>query len=302
MSFFSEASGRAFGQTLSASTVSCASREDFFVSEASGLLVHHRCWPAASSPPKGHVLLLHGLGEYCARYAAAVAVLNASGFSVVSLDYVGHGRSEGHPRGYFRSMRDLASDVLQLAFVVRPPPPGVPRFLMGHSLGGLVALHVLQACMQLEGVADMPQPGPPFPGVPWSSGPGSEPGWGGWAGLVLSAPALVVDPDLDTALNRAAVTLLCGWLPKLVVDHLNPKDLCTDPAVVDQYVRDPLVAHEGVRARVGMEIMRGQANVRAFAPTIILPVLLVHGELDKLCRIAGSEGLLATKACCAMLA
>ena len=65
-------------------------------------------WPVAS--PRGHVLLVHGLGEHAGRYGGVAAWLNARGFAVRAYDQVGHGASEG-PRGGMATATQLLDHI-----------------------------------------------------------------------------------------------------------------------------------------------------------------------------------------------
>lgn len=59
-----------------------------------------------------------------------------------ALDHQGHGQSEGD-RCYFERFAHLAEDVVQLVTAVkREALAGKPVYLLGHSMGALVALHV----------------------------------------------------------------------------------------------------------------------------------------------------------------
>ena len=234
----------------------------FFRSPSSGLLVHHRTW-APAGPPRAVIYLLHGLFEHVSRYSHVGEAWAAAGFLVHGLDHQGHGQSEGDG-GYFTSFASLVQDALHLAQEVHPAPAGVPRFLFGHSMGGLVALHTAHAAPR-----------------------------GFFRGLLLSAPALHPDKQTDTPFNRLMAGLLGSTLPKLEVAPLPKTHLCSDRSVLAQYERDPLVFHGSLRARVGAEFLVAMPAAQAFAPTLDLPLLVVHGEEDQLCHIDGSRALLA---------
>jgi len=115
---------------------------------------------------------------------------------------------------------------------------------------------------------------------------------GFFEGLILSAPALVGDPATDTAFNRFMAGLLSNTFPKLEVAKLPLTHLCTDSSVVSQYVRDPLVFHGALRARVGAELIRAMPEAVSLSRFLSLPLLVVHGEEDKLCDISGSKSLM----------
>jgi acylglycerol lipase len=232
----------------------------FFRSSTTHLLVRYRTWQQQRTHTRGIVYILHGFAEYSGRYEHVASLLTSLGFDVVALDHQGHGESEGD-RAHIGEFKDYVSDVLQLVRTVCPAPEGVPRFLLGHSMGGLIALHTAHASQAL------------------------------WSGLILSGPGLVFDPAVDTPVNRFLARALASLLPKLEVQTLNTATLCTDPVVVRQYERDPLVYHGALRVRMGNETIKAVEEVRTWAGELTLPLLIVHGEKDVLCNPAGSTWL-----------
>jgi hypothetical protein len=106
-----------------------------------GLYIHFRRWiPMANIhplPPKGIVVIVHGLGEHCARYDHVSRALNAAGFVVYSLDHQGHGRSEGD-RLHLNSFQDYVNDVMAVVNIAKTENPLIAKktFLLGHSMGG----------------------------------------------------------------------------------------------------------------------------------------------------------------------
>ena len=88
--------------------------------------------------PRGIVVLLHSLGEHGGRYEAAAEKLSSAGYAVYRFDFRGHGRSDG-PRGDVQSFQDYLIDVDAAVEHARKAFPALPLFLIGHSMGGLVA-------------------------------------------------------------------------------------------------------------------------------------------------------------------
>lgn len=236
----------------------------YFRSPTTGLLLARRTH-AAVGAERGVIYLLHGYGEHQNRYEAAARVFTQAGWRVETLDHQGHGQSEGD-RAFFEKFEHLATDAWHWADkVVAPPAPGGARVLLGHSMGGLCALHV----------AHIAQPG--F-----------------FDAVVLSGPGLVFDPAIDTPLNRFLAKVLSGLLPKLPVQALRTETLCSDPLVVRQYERDPLNYHGWLRVRVGRQMQVAVEQARSWAGQLAGvhgPLGLFHGEDDELCGIAGSRWL-----------
>lgn len=88
--------------------------------------------------PRALVLLLHSLGEHSGCYEAMAARLKAAGYGVLRFDFRGHGRSDG-PRGDVQDFQDYLRDTDTVVEHARRVFPGLPLFLLGHSMGALVA-------------------------------------------------------------------------------------------------------------------------------------------------------------------
>jgi alpha-beta hydrolase superfamily lysophospholipase len=179
-----------------------------------GLALHLRMWPAAD-PPRGVVVLVHGLGEHIDRYDHVARRLNGLGFAVVGYDHRGHGRSPG-ARGGMPCDDALCADLGRVLYAVRESFPG-PLVLLGHSLGGLIAGRF---------VAEGLQPAP----ARW---------WRPVDALVLSSPAL--DPGTN-AVQKLLLAVVAPMLPNLAVSNgLEVDWISRDAGVVKAYAADPLV-------------------------------------------------------------
>jgi alpha-beta hydrolase superfamily lysophospholipase len=141
---------------------------------------------------------------------------------------------------------------------------GVPVFLLGHSLGGLIVPYYL-----LDQQDDL-------------------------AGVVLSGPSVVV-PEGVSPLTILIGKVLSALAPKArLVGVVDPMGICGDPQVVEAYVDDPLVHIGRLTARLGVESLKAQQRVEAEAAQIALPVLIVQGGADRLVDPAGAQMLYDT--------
>lgn len=103
-----------------------------------GLIIRTKHWiPQGGEEPKGVVFVVHGYAEHAGRYNHVVEHLLDIGLEVYALDHQGHGRSEGE-KLYVREFDDFVDDVLQLVHSVKLKS-GQKRFLLGHSMGGLIS-------------------------------------------------------------------------------------------------------------------------------------------------------------------
>jgi alpha-beta hydrolase superfamily lysophospholipase len=103
---------------------------------AGGRLFYRRWLPGAT--PRGHVVLSHGFAEHSGRYHHVAAVLTDAALSVWAPDHRGHGHSEG-TRADIGTVSVAVADLGLFVDVVREQAPEGPLFLVGHSMGGLIA-------------------------------------------------------------------------------------------------------------------------------------------------------------------
>ena len=85
-------------------------------------------------------------------------------------------------------------------------------------------------------------------------------------------------------------------IPGVRVTPLDAHALSRDPAVVDAYARDPAVYHGKLKVRTGFELMGAMADARAAVPRLSAPILILHGDADRICLVDGSRALAADAA------
>jgi alpha-beta hydrolase superfamily lysophospholipase len=81
--------------------------------------------------------------------------------------------------------------------------------------------------------------------------------------------------------------LLRYLLPKLGMVALDPSGISRDPAVVADYLADPLVHNGKITTGLGIEMLDAMDEAIASAGDISLPVYIAHGQAD---TMAGPEG------------
>lgn len=207
---------------------------------------------------RGVVLLNHGLGEHSGRYGTVVDALVPAGWAVHGLDHRGHGRSGGR-RAHLRRYDDLLTDFDAFRRVVAAQHPGLPVFLLGHSMGGQIAL-----AYALDHQADL-------------------------AGLVLSAPALA-----NNSVPKAAVGLLrvVGRLaPTLRPAGIDTSKISKDPRVYAAYEADPLVHHGRPTLGLSTAIVGQFEVLPERSRALRLPVLVQQGADDALVDPVGFRRL-----------
>ena len=116
------------------------SSEPFSFLSEGRVLRGERCLPAGD--PKAVIVFFHGLGAGYTAYSPEIAAMAKAGYLVYCFDYCGCMQSEGS------SMIDLGHPILDIkAFFSfldgEDIARGKPRFALGHSWGGYMALHSL---------------------------------------------------------------------------------------------------------------------------------------------------------------
>lgn len=213
-----------------------------------GLKLYRRSWCA--NRPAARIILVHGLGEHCARYDHVGEFLAAEGFSLHGYDQRGFGRSPGR-RGHCNRFGDYLSDLDLLIDAVAAEEPPLPTVLYGHSFGGLVVL--------AYGLAHPDK----------------------IAGIIASGPALGVGTPVPKWKSRLA-GVLDSVMPTLAMPAgLASADLARNPEVGRKYDADPLVEKK-VTVRYYQELVRAMADTNARASEFRVPLLLVQGSADRL--------------------
>ena len=111
--------------------------EDGFFKRLNGQNIYHRCWQP-DGPVNAAIVIVHGLAEHSGRYGNIVDRFVPLGYAVHAIDHVCHGKSDGTRayinrfRGFIRPLRTYINMVREIRF-------GRPLFLIGHSMGGLIA-------------------------------------------------------------------------------------------------------------------------------------------------------------------
>lgn len=216
---------------------------------ADGVPLYHAAWIADDA--RAVLLVSHGHGEHGGRYAELARHLAERGVTVHAIDHRGHGRSGG-PRGHVDRFGDYVRDLEDWRrAVMAGHPPHLPVFLLGHSLGGLIAIRHLQTHPEA-----------------------------GFAGAVLSAPLLGIAVKAPAWKVRLS-GLFSRILPRLPFSNeLDPSMLSTAPGYVEAYRADKLL-HPTITPRLYTEI--GEAMRASFArpDSIRVPLLVLAPTGDR---------------------
>ena len=119
-----------------------AVREKHFPSATGICEIKYKIW--IPDEPRICLQIIHGMAEYIDRYDAFARFLAENGVLVYGMDLAGHGKSinEGEPYGYFGEKNgwdNLIRDNMTMHDQVLAEYPGLPRVLLGHSMGSFLA-------------------------------------------------------------------------------------------------------------------------------------------------------------------
>ncbi|MGE2732534.1 alpha/beta hydrolase [Mycolicibacterium vaccae] len=225
-----------------------------------GVEIVYDVWmPDPAVPARGVVVLAHGYAEHARRYDHVAARFGAAGLITYALDHRGHGRSGGK-RVYLRDISEYTADFHTLVGIAAREHPELPRIVVGHSMGGAVVF-----AYGVEHPDD-------------------------YHAMVLSGPA--VDAAASVSPVKVALAKLVGRLaPGLPVENLPASAVSRDPLVVAAYEADPLVHHGRLPAGVARALIGVGETMPRRAAVITAPLLVVHGDEDRLIPVQGSRRL-----------
>jgi alpha-beta hydrolase superfamily lysophospholipase len=232
------------------------------VTEASGSFggvldrrIFWRSWTPDDRAARAVIVLVHGLGEHSGRYDHVVARLVGEGYAVHTADHRGHGRSDG-PRAFIEDIDNVVADVDTLVDRAVAAQPGVAVFMLGHSMGGLIALRYALAHQERL------------------------------AGLILSAALAQLDAvPKPLELVGRALSVIAPRAPLIAIDSAL---VSRDASVVEAYRSDPLVHHGKVPARTAVQLADTVGRFPDTVGAITVPTLILYGTADGLCPPAGS--------------
>lgn len=210
---------------------------------------------------RGAVVIIHGIRDHATRYGALAEALGAQGFAVYAQDLRGHGRSGGD-RQRFESIGQLVADADLAVAEAKRRNPGVPVFVYGHSLGGLIATQYALA-----------------------HGAGLQ-------GVVLSGPALKLMPSVTDG-QKSAARFFSGVLPGLPAQAVDDTEFVRDPAAKAELASDPQIDHANLPARSAAAALDAIDDVQRRMDQVTVPLFIMHGAEDKATNPDGSRDLYA---------
>ena len=227
-----------------------------YLAGAGGRRIYWRSW-TPESDPRALVVIVHGAGEHSGRYEYVAEALVHAGYAAYALDHRGHGRSEG-PRALIDRLDNAVADLDRLVSDALAQHPALPVFVLGHSMGGTIAI-----CYALGHQNRL-------------------------TGMILTGPLASIEAGAPLRLAGRVLSVVAPTLPLIAVD---PALVSRDPEVVSAYESDPLVHHGKLPARTLAELGSAIDQFPEAVPAIAVPTLILYGTDDRLCPPSGSEML-----------
>ena len=224
------------------------------VEGANGLRIFFRSLRPEENP-RAVVVIVPGFNAHSGYYSWVAEQFVANGLAVYAVDLRGRGNSDGE-RFYVDEFEDYVSDVEAVAKVAKSREPGLPFLMLGHSAGGVVS------CLYtLDHQPDL-------------------------AGLICESFAHELPaPDFALAVFKG----LGHLAPHAHILHLPNERFSRDPKAVEAMNEDPLIAHETQPTRTMAALVRADERLKKEFPQITLPVLILHGSVDKNTNPSGSQ-------------
>ena len=267
-----------------------------FPSSHNSVPIHAREWSPDSMAPRALLQLSHGMCEHIARYDEFARFLTAEGYVVFGNDHLGHGLTvrDIDVLGHFADLdgwSHVVEDLFTLGNLERQKYPGLPCFMLGHSMGSFVVrtLLIRHPELHFDGVVLTGNSYKPWPVSAFGV-------------FLFSLVRVLFGPK--THPPRLNKMIFGGFNRKFEPARTTCDWLTRDTDIVDTYVEDPLCGFvftaTGYRDLMkGLcEIVKGK-NIRKMDPK--LPILLAFGEYDtvgncgaevkKLAGVLEKEGL-----------
>ena len=232
-------------------------REEYVPTAAGERLFSWR-WLPAVDQPQAVAVIAHGLGEHSGFYLPVTRFLLGRGMAVYAHDHRGFGKSDGR-RGHVDRYECYVEDLRGLVERAHAEQPGLPMVLVGHSMGGTIALLFSQRYPETISCA------------------------------VYSAPALILRRRIPLVQRTLALSMSRLRPTFTSTGTIDPTILTRDPAM-QQEVRVDRWRHANVSARLYTELFtRGPHDVLAHLDRLSVPFLILHGLSDPLVLPDGSR-------------
>lgn len=117
-------------------------REEFYIPSSDGISKIPCVWWRQEKEPVAVLQISHGMMEHILRYDEFATFLVEQRIAVIGHDHLGHGISRKEEELGFFADKDgaafLIRDIHRVTKAVNKRYPGLPHFIMGHSMGSFI--------------------------------------------------------------------------------------------------------------------------------------------------------------------
>lgn len=214
-------------------------------------------WSPTAAAAKGHLCIVHGLGEHGRRYIRLAPHIARQGYHVSAFDLQGHGQSPGK-RGAIMNYDSLLDEVQFALQWAKQLHASLPCYLFGHSMGGnLVVNYALRR-------SDLPQ------------------------AAIVSSP-MFISPREPKGLMNMLARVASRITPNLTIAAgTETKQLMDDPVEQQILDNDPLF-HRRVSLRLGAALIDSGKWAISNAHRLSIPLMVSHGLKDTITLPEGSR-------------
>lgn len=220
--------------------------------------------------PKGYIQLIHGMEEHQERYEPFVRQLNQAGYTVVSSDMRGHGKT-APVLGYFAEERGsyyLLADQVRITAYIKYRFHADRVILFAHSMGTIIARNLLQSQSQH------------YEKVILSGYPCINPA----AGLGIRLTGFLKKWKGGSYYSGLVQKLAVGMFNRKIPDRRTDVDwISVNKENVQAFIDDPYCGH-GFRIAAFQDLFRlvqNMANIRKYHDVKgDLPILAIRGTED----------------------
>ncbi|TGZ82399.1 alpha/beta-hydrolase [Ascodesmis nigricans] len=221
-----------------------------------------------STPPKAQILFLHGFSDHTTLYDTLASRLASRGLLFHGFDQRGYGRTSTAPSSLGDSgpTTQILTDVNSILITILNAHPELPTFLVGHSMGGAIALtYAFQGSYRNR-----------------------------LSGIAVWSPAIAIASESQPSIiTRSVGRVVAAIAPKKQLVHkLDFRFMSRDREVNKAFEKDPLCHDTGtLQCLMGIDergrLLSDPEVVKRFAP--VLRIWVAHGTRDKCCDYKASR-------------
>jgi len=230
--------------------------EEFDFFSKGGTKIHAKCW-LPDQQPTAIICIVQDIFEHTGYYEELAAFFVEHRIAIYTHDHRGFGRSEGK-RGH-ASVSLLLEDVQELIISARKDYNDTPIFLLGHGIGGNLVANFLIKYMSGE-----------------------------ISGAIINAGTFKIALEITPLQEKISQFLFAFW-PAITVRHgITSEMIYADHTSIQKMASDPLL-HDKISMRLLFDLNRAGKFAMQNAALIELPILVTHGEHDKISALKTSQ-------------